>query len=77
MDDSKIEINEPFKFDSVQYSDSKTKYILSGTIRYFKEDYSFSLLGTNSPKSKIFKMEYYTFPLKSLDSSQFDCIYTY
>lgn len=77
IDSDKLELIEPFVLDSIQYSSSKTSYLLLGSVRYNNEDYSFSIISDNSPKSASFEIERQIFPLKFVDSTQLECILTY
>jgi len=77
LDATSLELTEAFVLDSIQFSSSKTNYLLRGTIRYKDEDHSFSIITNGSPKSEGFVIERQNFPLKSIDSSDFDCVLTY
>lgn len=77
IENENLDLVEPFVLDSIQYSSSKTSYLLLGSVRYNNDEYSFSIISNSSPKSKSFEIERQTFPLKFIDTSQFDCILTY
>ena len=77
IEGSEIEMNEPFKLDSIQYSSAKFNYLLSGSLRYGNEVHSFTILSNVSPRSKLFELEGFAFPLRSIDSSKFECVLTY
>ncbi len=70
-------MNGPFELDSIQYSAGNSNYVVSGKVIYEGNESSFTILSNASPKSKTFKIQESTFPLRSIDSSKFECVLTY
>lgn len=68
---------KPFSLDSLQYSDGKTQYILSGDFFINSDQKSFSVLLNSSPKSELCQVLSGRCPISdSLDES-FSCDVSY
>jgi hypothetical protein len=77
IENSEIEMNGPFELDSIQYSSGKSNYIVSGKMIFKGKERSFAVISSESPSSKAFEIRKFTFPLRSIDSSKFECVLTY
>tara|TARA_B110000459_G_scaffold203326_1_gene259407 strand:+ start:2291 stop:2611 length:321 start_codon:yes stop_codon:yes gene_type:complete len=77
IENSEIEMDIPFKLDSIQHSSGKLNYIVSGKIIFKGKKRSFAVMSSESPSSKAFEIRQSTFPLHSIDSSKFECVLTY
>lgn len=77
LDDDLFELNDPFMVVPIQYSSSKKSSVLLGSVRYENADYNFSIVTSVSPLTNSFEIERHSFPLRSLDSTDYECILTY
>ncbi|MFT6500500.1 MAG: hypothetical protein ACJASQ_000609 [Crocinitomicaceae bacterium] len=74
---SEIEMDSPFELDSIQYSSGISNYIVSGKMFFKGKERSFAVMSSESPSSKAFEIQQSTFPLRSIDSSKFECVLTF
>ncbi len=77
IENSEIEMDSSFELDSIQHSSGKSNYIVSGKMIFKGKERSFAVMSSNSPSSKGFEIRQSTFPLRSIDSSKFECVLTY